>query len=150
MLDASDVRATFFTLGWIAERHPSIVRRIVDGGHELASHGYGHDRVSDLREDAFRADIVRAKGLLEDLGGVAVRGYRAPSFSIPVGPGDVRGHRRDLEIVLDVDRQRVGDLGGEHEAESLGAVPSRTRFTTTSWASRSCPNRLSSPAPRAA
>ena len=82
LLDAADARATFFTLGWIAERYPQLVRRIVDNGHELASHGYGHQRASDLTPAEFRADIVRAKRILEDIGGVAVRGYRAPSFSI--------------------------------------------------------------------
>ena len=82
LLDEAGARATFFTLGWIAERHPGVVRRIVDGGHELASHGYGHQRASELSPAAFREDIVRAKGLLEDIGGEAVRGYRAPSFSI--------------------------------------------------------------------
>jgi polysaccharide deacetylase family protein (PEP-CTERM system associated) len=82
LLDEADAKATFFTLGWIAERYPQVVRRIVDNGHELASHGYGHQRASDLAPDTFRADITRAKHILEDLGGVAVRGYRAPSFSI--------------------------------------------------------------------
>jgi polysaccharide deacetylase family protein (PEP-CTERM system associated) len=82
LLDEADARATFFTLGWIAERYPQVVRRIVDNGHELASHGYGHQRASDLTPVQFRDDITRAKRLLEDLGGVAVRGYRAPSFSI--------------------------------------------------------------------
>ncbi len=80
--EEAGVKATFFTLGWVAERHPDIVRRIVAGGHELASHGYAHQRVS--RQDAaiFRADISRAKALLEDIGGVPVIGYRAPTFSI--------------------------------------------------------------------
>ena len=82
MLAERDTRATFFTLGWIAERYPAMVRAIVDQGHELASHGYGHERASDLSETAFRADVVRAKKLLEDIGGTAVHGYRAPSFSI--------------------------------------------------------------------
>lgn len=82
LLDEADASATFFTLGWIAERYPQVVRRIVDNGHELASHGYGHQRASDLAPTEFRADITRAKRLLEDIGGVAVRGYRAPSFSI--------------------------------------------------------------------
>jgi polysaccharide deacetylase family protein (PEP-CTERM system associated) len=74
--------ATFFTLGWVAERYPQLVRAIVEQGHELASHGYGHERASDLSREDFRDDIVRAKQLLEDIGGVAVQGYRAPSFSI--------------------------------------------------------------------
>jgi len=82
LLDEADAKATFFTLGWIAERYPQVVRRIVDNGHELASHGYGHQRASDLTPAQFRDDITRAKRILEDLGGVAIRGYRAPSFSI--------------------------------------------------------------------
>lgn len=82
MLARHGVQATFFTLGWVAERYPQLVRRIVEQGHELASHGYGHQRASDLDHAAFREDIVRAKQLLEDIGGVAVQGYRAPSFSI--------------------------------------------------------------------
>jgi len=82
LLDEADARATFFTLGWIAERYPQVVRRIIDNGHELASHGYGHQRASDLTPAEFRDDITHAKSLLEDLGGVVIRGYRAPSFSI--------------------------------------------------------------------
>jgi len=82
LLDETNAKATFFTLGWIAERSPQVVRRIVDNGHELASHGYGHQRASDLTPEQFRADITRAKHILEDLGSVAIRGYRAPSFSI--------------------------------------------------------------------
>jgi polysaccharide deacetylase family protein (PEP-CTERM system associated) len=82
LLDGVGAKATFFTLGWIAERYPQLVRRIVDAGHELASHGFGHHRASDQTEDAFLADIDLAKLVLEDIGGVEVRGYRAPSFSI--------------------------------------------------------------------
>ncbi len=84
LLAARDTRATFFTLGWIAERYPQVVKAIVAGGHELASHGYGHERASDLSPAAFLEDIASAKKLLEDLGGVPVVGYRAPSFSIPM------------------------------------------------------------------
>lgn len=82
MLERRGTRATFFTLGWVAERYPSLVRRIVAQGHELASHGYGHERASDLTPEAFSDDIRRAKAILEDLGGQPVQGYRAPSFSI--------------------------------------------------------------------
>ncbi|WP_269632687.1 XrtA system polysaccharide deacetylase [Pelomonas sp. BJYL3] len=85
LLAAHDTRATFFTLGWIAERYPALVRRIVAAGHELASHGYGHERASDLSPEAFREDLSRAKKVLEDLGGLPVLGYRAPSFSIGKG-----------------------------------------------------------------
>ena len=82
MLADANTHATFFTLGWVAERYPQLVKRIVAGGHELASHGYGHQRASDLSKPEFLDDISRAKKILEDLGGLAVVGYRAPSFSI--------------------------------------------------------------------
>ena len=85
MLLERETKATFFTLGWIAERYPSLIRRIVEEGHELASHGYGHERASDLTEATFYEDIRVAKQILEDMCGVAVKGYRAPSFSIGVG-----------------------------------------------------------------
>lgn len=77
--------ATFFTLGWIAERYPAVVRRIVDGGHELASHGFGHHRATDQSHAEFRNDVVRAKQVLEQIAGREVKGYRAPSFSIGHG-----------------------------------------------------------------
>jgi polysaccharide deacetylase family protein (PEP-CTERM system associated) len=79
---AKGIRATFFVLGWIAERHGTLVRRIVAEGHELASHGYDHTRVITMDPARFREDVTRTKGILEDIGGVAIRGYRAPSYSI--------------------------------------------------------------------
>jgi polysaccharide deacetylase family protein (PEP-CTERM system associated) len=82
LFERAGVKATFFTLGWVAERHPALIRRIVAAGHELASHGHGHELVSAIGEAAFRADIRRAKRSLEQAGGVAVIGYRAPTFSI--------------------------------------------------------------------
>ncbi len=96
--------ATFFVLGWVAERYPQLVRRIAAQGHEVASHGYGHERASDLAPPDFDADVRRAKGVLEDLSGTAVAGYRAPSFSI--GPGNwwafdalaASGHRYSSSI----------------------------------------------------
>lgn len=78
----SGVKATFFTLGWVAQRYPALIRRIVEQGHEVASHGWDHDRVFTLDAARFRADIGRARAALEDAAGVAVTGYRAPSFSI--------------------------------------------------------------------
>jgi len=77
-----EVHATFFTLGWIAQRYPALVRRIVASGHELASHGLNHGRAHEQTPDEFREDIRSAKRILEDLAGVEVKGYRAPSFSI--------------------------------------------------------------------
>ena len=82
LFDEFNVRSTFFVLGWVAERHPALVRAIVSRGHELASHGYAHRLVYSQTPDEFREDVRRAKRLLEDAGGVAVHGYRAPSFSI--------------------------------------------------------------------
>jgi polysaccharide deacetylase family protein (PEP-CTERM system associated) len=76
------VKGTFFVLGWVAERNPDLVRRIVAEGHELASHGYDHTRVIHMDAECFREDVTRTRRILEDLGGVAVRGYRAPSYSI--------------------------------------------------------------------
>ncbi|MEX1198494.1 MAG: XrtA system polysaccharide deacetylase [Pseudohongiellaceae bacterium] len=77
-----NVKATFFTLGWVAERLPDMVRRIVAEGHELASHGWEHMRVNAQQPETFRADITRTRSLLEDIGAVPVRGYRAASYSI--------------------------------------------------------------------
>ncbi|MET3118389.1 polysaccharide deacetylase family protein (PEP-CTERM system associated) [Undibacterium sp. GrIS 1.8] len=82
LLSQAQVKATFFTLGWLAERYPSMVKRIVEEGHELASHGYGHLRASDQSQAQFLEDISSSKKILEDIGGQAVLGYRAPSFSI--------------------------------------------------------------------
>lgn len=76
------VSATFFTLGWVAERFPALMQRIVAGGHELASHGWDHKRVFTMTAAEFRDDLMRARTALEDAGGQAVTGYRAPSFSI--------------------------------------------------------------------
>ena len=80
-----EVKATFFMLGWVAERYPDLVRRIVAAGHELASHGYSHVRVTQQNPQSFREDVVRTKNLLEDLSGLEIRGYRAASYSIGAG-----------------------------------------------------------------
>jgi len=82
MLAEHGSAATFFTLGWIAERYPALVRKIVAAGHEIASHGHGHARASEQTQSAFVEDVRRAKSILEDVSGVRVLGYRAPSFSI--------------------------------------------------------------------
>lgn len=82
MFAAADVKATFFTLGWVAQRHGNLMRRIVDAGHELASHGWDHERVFRLDHASFTADLERSRKVLEDAAGVQISGYRAPSFSI--------------------------------------------------------------------
>ena len=78
----NDVKSTFFTLGWVAKRCPDVIKRIVDEGHELASHGLAHQRATTMSRDEFRADVSQSKAILEDIGGVAIKGYRAPSFSV--------------------------------------------------------------------
>lgn len=82
LMDDHGARATFFTLGWVADRQPDIPRKIVAAGHEIASHGWWHKRVVTLTRDQFRQEVSRSRALLEDLTGERVLGYRAPSFSI--------------------------------------------------------------------
>ncbi len=82
LLAQRDVCATFFVLGWVAEHCPGLVRTIVTQGHELASHGYGHELITTQTPARFRNDVRRAKQILEDISGKRVYGYRAPSFSI--------------------------------------------------------------------
>ena len=77
-----DIRATFFTLGWVADRYPAIVRQIAAGGHEVASHGYAHELIHELTPQQFQDDVTRAKDVLEAIGGNEVKGYRAPTFSL--------------------------------------------------------------------
>lgn len=77
-----ETKATFFILGWIAERHGALIKRIAEQGHEVASHGYDHARITSLEPESFRADIVKTRKILEDALGMPIRGYRAPSFSI--------------------------------------------------------------------
>ncbi|HEU4763795.1 MAG TPA: XrtA system polysaccharide deacetylase [Gemmatimonadales bacterium] len=95
LLARHDVRGTFFVLGWIAERHPDLVRAIADAGHEVASHGWDHRRVTSLSPLQFRESVRRSKRALEDLTGRAVAGFRAPSFSI------VPGREWALDVLVD-------------------------------------------------
>lgn len=82
LLSQTQTRATFFVLGWVAERKPSLVKEIAAEGHEIASHGYSHELVYRLKPEEFHSDIQRSKEILESIIGRPVRGYRAPSFSI--------------------------------------------------------------------
>ena len=82
ILEDRQIKATFFTLGWVAERYPSIVKRIVADGHELACHGYEHIRVTEQTPDQFRSDVYKAKNILEQQSGKEIKGYRAASYSI--------------------------------------------------------------------
>jgi len=82
LFDEAGIKATFFVLGWVADRYPALVREIVENGHELASHGYSHSRITTLDKKQFRDEVRTSKAILEDLGSVKVKGYRAPSYSI--------------------------------------------------------------------
>lgn len=95
LLDETDVRATFFVLGLVAERSPDVVRRIVDAGHELGSHGFSHRMVGDLGREGFASDVDRARKLLQDISGEEVAGFRASTFSIG------RGTRWALDVLAD-------------------------------------------------
>lgn len=95
LLARHDARGTFFTVGWVAERHPAMVRAIAAAGHELASHTWDHRKITDQTPDAFRESIRRTKGTLEDLAGAPVIGFRAPSYSI------VRGTEWALDLLLE-------------------------------------------------
>ena len=82
LLTAHDVKATMFILGWVAERHGSLIKRIARAGHEIACHGYAHELITSQAPSNFREDVKKAKRILEDLTGAPVHGYRAPTFSI--------------------------------------------------------------------
>ena len=82
MMEGTSATGTFFILGWVAQRFPALVRQIVAGGHEIASHGFWHQRIPTISEAEFRDDVRSSKQILEDVAGVRVNGYRAPSFSL--------------------------------------------------------------------
>ncbi len=115
LLRNNGVKSTCFILGWVAERCPQLVKRIQADGHEIASHGYGHDLIYSLTPEAFREDIRRGKGMLEELCGVAVKGYRAPSFSITDWSIDIlqsEGFTYDSSSFPTVAHDRYGKLTG--------------------------------------
>ncbi len=120
LLAERGVRGTFFTLGWVAKRYPALVREMAAAGHEIASHGWGHERVTELTHEQFRESVRDSKAILEDLAGQEVLGYRAPSFSI------VRGGEWALDILLEeryrydsslfpVRRAGYGFVGGQRD-----------------------------------
>lgn len=109
------VKSTCFILGWCAEKKPALIKRIAAAGHEIASHGYGHDLVYNLKPHEFKADIERSKKFLEDLTGQQVKGYRAPSFSITDWSIDVLqslGFEYDSSAFPTVAHDRYGKLSG--------------------------------------
>ena len=124
LLSRHDAQGTFFTLGWIAKKHPAVVRRIAAAGHEIASHGWGHERVTTLTREQFRQSIRTSKQELEDRSGQAVLGYRAPSYSI------VRGGEWALDILIEegyrydsslfpIARRGYGYAGGSRDPYTL-------------------------------
>ena len=115
LMAAHDARCTCFILGWIAEKYPTLVRRIADAGHEIASHGYWHELVYSLSPDQFREDVRRTNELLEGITGAKVRGYRAPNFSITDWAIDVLrelGMEYDSSAFPTVAHDRYGKLSG--------------------------------------
>jgi polysaccharide deacetylase family protein (PEP-CTERM system associated) len=102
LFDEAGVKATFFTLGWVAERYPALIRRIAEAGHEIASHGWDHKRVFTMSAAEFRADLERARIAIEDACGQSPAGYRAPSFSIDSArPGRTGARRGRLCLFLE-------------------------------------------------
>jgi polysaccharide deacetylase family protein (PEP-CTERM system associated) len=138
LLARHDARGTFFTVGWVAERHPAMIRAIAAAGHELASHTWDHRKITEQTPQELRESIRRTKHTLEDLGGSPVIGFRAPSFSI------VRGTEWSLDVLLEegyrydsslfpVRRRGYGYLGGardpywiERPAGRLAEIPPAT------------------------
>ena len=142
MLDERGTKATFFTLGWIAERYPELVKRIAATGHEVASHGYGHERATEQTEATFFSDINLAKLILEDLTGQEVRGYRAPSFSI--GHANLwafecleRAGYRYSSSIYPIRHDHYGMPDAPRHAHTVGGlleVPATTlRFLNRNW-----------------
>jgi polysaccharide deacetylase family protein (PEP-CTERM system associated) len=122
ILEARNARATFFVLGWVAEKCPDLVRAIAAAGHEVASHGYGHEHVYSLRPSEFRSDVLRSKQYLEDLTGTAVRGYRAPCFSITEWAIPIlqdAGFDYDSSVVPTVAHDRYGRLKDMHAGRPI-------------------------------
>src|SRR4051812_29012504 len=124
LLAAGGSTGTFFVLGWIAERHPALIREIAAAGHEVASHGYGHERVTTITPEQFRESIRSSKSILEAITGTPVIGYRAPSFSI------VRGGEWALDALIDegylydsslfpVTRSGYGYAGGQRDPHDI-------------------------------
>lgn len=128
LLAEHDARGTFFTLGWLAKRRPHLVKAIVEQGHELASHGWGHERVTTLTPAEFRTSVRDSKQELEAISGAPVLGYRAPSFSI------VRGGEWALDVLLEegyrydsslfpIFRSGYGYAGGARDPYALSRAP---------------------------
>ena len=131
ILERHDTKATFFVLGWIADRVPQLVKEIHRAGHEIASHGYEHELIYKQSPKVFREDIHRSKSLLEDLTGEAVLGYRAPSFSITEHAIDIlmeEGFRYDSSLFPSAYHDRYGKILSISQNEAKSVVPLRAGF----------------------
>jgi polysaccharide deacetylase family protein (PEP-CTERM system associated) len=117
---SKEVSATFFVLGWVAERYPKLVKRMAAEGHEVASHGYSHARVPNLSAAEFREEVRRTKGLLEDLGQTPVTGYRAPSYSID------RDHLWAIDVLQETGHRYSSSIYPIHH--DLYGIPDAPRF----------------------
>jgi polysaccharide deacetylase family protein (PEP-CTERM system associated) len=125
MMDTHGVKCTCFILGWVAEKCPALIKRIADAGHEIASHGYGHDLIYSLTPDQFRQDMQRGIGIVQDLTGAAIRGYRAPSFSITDWSIDILqelGLTYDSSAFPTVAHDRYGKLEGMNSATPIAEI----------------------------
>ena len=125
LMDMHNVKCTCFILGWIAERHPNIVKDIANAGHEIASHGYNHELIYEISTDRFRRDIRDTKSLLEDLTGNQVVGYRAPCFSITDEAIDIlqdEGYTYDSSSFPTIAHDRYGKLSGMHPNEVVQEI----------------------------
>ncbi len=159
LLEKEGISATFFVLGWVAERNPDLIRRISDAGHEIAAHGYNHQLISNLAPDEFKRDVLKCKQILEDLTGQPVTGYRAPSFSITDWAIDCLvqlGFSYDSSAFPFVQHGRYGQLAGVspnviveeiRPGFSEVCIPCLpTRFVNLPWGGggyfRLCPYRL--------
>ena len=146
LLDAHHARATCFVLGWVAKREPALVRDISARGHEVASHGDGHELVYAQSVEDFRTDVRRAKRTLEDITGQAVLGYRAPNFSITNAALEVlkeEGHSYDASLFPSSFHDRYGKLAGrEGEAPPVQEIIpglQEVRVSTLRFAGRELP-----------
>lgn len=122
LMAQNNVMGTFFILGWVAEKVPELIQRIAEAGHEIASHGYGHDLIYNLSQDEFRQDIERSVRFLEDLVGQKIRGYRAPSFSITDWAIPIlqeMGIEYDSSAFPTVAHDRYGKLTGMNSGEPI-------------------------------